>query len=310
MKTTAVLLLVILALSPVPAHAQTPGGISGGLDSLLEFLRQLQQQIEQIFGWMWSVIDYTDAARESLAPILDRVYSAQVLAKRIQALATGLPARVQAMLNALAARLRSVVAPRPTTPRWIVEQVITANPNGDTAELARKLDQVTEQNATALAAARNAAETAQTTADQVAQDTSPQADAEAAIAAAQELAQRAQDTPSTRAAMQLLVEAMAAQIDQGSRMAVHLIGRDTAMIQQQTLLSQQLAIVADRLAGAVEQQNAQQKELLARRSAAAASVIESQRQTYGEIAQGLLGLNSQQRQAAMDQFFVALRGGP
>lgn len=310
MKISVLALLLVVTLAAAPAQAQVPGGEFGGLDALLGFLRQLEQQVEQIIAWMWEVVDYTDAARESLAPILDRVHSAQVIARRIDALAMSLPNRVQSSLNSLAARLRSVPAPRSGTPRWVVEQVIRSNPNGDTAHQARTLDQVTEQNATALATARSAAETARSTGQQVAQDLGPQADAQAAIAAARELALRAQNTPSTRAAMQLLVEALAAQMDQESRMAVHMIGRETAVIQQQTLLSQQLAAVVDRLAAVTEQQNAQQKELLARRTAAAASVVESQRQTYSEIAQGLLTLNSGQRQQAMERFFTALTGRP
>ena len=310
MKTMAVALLLVGTLGVTPAHAQIPGGDFGSLDELFAFLRQLQQQIEQAFAWMWDVLDDTDAARESLAPILDRVYSAQVLAHRIESLGAGLPARVQSALNGLAGRLRAVATPRLGTPRWVLEQVITAAPNGDTAQQARTLDQVTEQNATALATARGAAETARATAHQVAEDISPQADAQAGIAAARELALRAQDTPSTRAAMQLLVEAMAVQIDLESRMATSQVGRQTAVIQQQTLLSQQLATVVDRLAAFIDQQNAQEKEQLARRSAAAATVIESQRQTYSEIAAGLLDLNSQQRQQAMDQFFDQLTGWP
>src|SRR5439155_12924555 len=134
MKTTAIALLLVGTLAAAPAHAQIPGGDFGSLDELFAFLRQLQQQIEQTFAWMWNVLDYTDAARESLAPILDRVYSAQVLARRIESLAAGLPARVRAALNGLAGRLRSVATPRPWTPRWVVEQVITTSPNGETAQ--------------------------------------------------------------------------------------------------------------------------------------------------------------------------------
>lgn len=310
MKTFLTALLLVLALAAAPAYAQVPSGDFGGLDALLGFLRQIEQQVEQIIARMWEVIDYTDPARESLAPILDRVHSAQVIARRIDALALSLPGRVQSSLNSLAARLRSVASPRPGTPPWVVEQVITANPDGETARRARTLDQVTEQNATALATARSAAETARATGQQVARDLSPQMDAQAGIAAARELALRAQQTPSTRAAMQLLVEALAAQIDQQSRMAVHMVGREAAAIQQQTLLSQQLAAVVDRLAAVAEQQTAEQKELLARRTAAAAGVVESQRQTYGEIAQGLLTLNSSERHQAMERFFLALTGRP
>src|SRR5205809_7343751 len=145
MKTTAIALLLV-TMAAAPAHAQIPGGDFGSLDELFAFLRQLQQQIERTFAWMWDVLDYTDAARESLAPILDRMYSAQVLARRVESLAAGLPARVRAALNGVAARLRSVAVPRRWSPRWVVEQVITAVPNGETAQQARILDQVTEQN--------------------------------------------------------------------------------------------------------------------------------------------------------------------
>ncbi len=310
MKTTGIALLLVVALGAAPVRAQIPGGDFGGFDALLGFLRQFEQQIEQIFAWMWDVLEYTDAARESLAPILDRAYSAQVLARRIESLAAGLPGRVRSALNGLAGRLRAVSAPRPGTPRWVVEQVIRADPNSETAQQARTLDRVTEQNATALATARSAAETARVAAQQIAEDRSPLRDAQAAISAARELALRAQHTPSTRAAMQLLVEAMAAQIDQQSRMAVSLVGRQTAVIQQQSLLSQQLASVVDQLAAVIAQQNAQEKEQLARRSLAAATVMESQRQTYSEIAQGLLALNSEERQQAMDRFFDVLTGRP
>ncbi len=307
MKTIIVLLLV-LALAAPPAFAQSVDPGLESLDDLLSFLRQLWQQIDQVFEWVWQLTDYADTARESLAPILDRAYSAQVLARRIESLIAGLPERVQSTLTALANRLRTVPAPQPAKPRWVLEQVISADPNSDTAQQARKLDQVAEQNATALASVRSAAEVARAAAQQVARDMSPQSDAMAAVAAARELALRAQDTPSTRAAMQLLVEAMAAQIDQQSRMAMHQVGRQSALIQQQTLLSQQFATMVDRLAAMIDQQNAQQKEQLARQTAAAANVVESQRQTYREIAQSLLELNSQQHQQAMDQFFTMLTG--
>ena len=308
MKTVIVLLLAI-ALGAPPAHAQGLGTDFESLDELFGFLRQLEQQIQQVFEWVWQLTDYTDAARESLAPILDRVYGAQVLARRIESLAAGLPGRARSTLTGLAGRLRTVPAPRPAKPRWVIEQVITAAPDSDTAQGARKLDQVAEQNAMALASVRSAAEAARTAAQQVAVDMRPQADAAAAVAAARELALRAQQTPSTRAAMQLLVEAIAAQIDQQSRMGVHLVGRETALIQQQTLFSQQLATMVDRLAAIIDQQNAEQKDQLARRTAAAANVIESQRQTYHEIAQSLLALSPQERQQAMDEFFYALTGG-
>ncbi len=229
MRSTAAVCLLVLPLGVAPAHDQIPEP-DPGLDALSAFLRQLEQQIEQLSGWMRALVDSADAEREFLAPILDRAHSAQVLARRIESLAAGLPGRLQAALRSLANRLRSIPTPRPATPPWVVEQVITRDPTSAIARQARMLDQVAAQNAAALTATRSAAEVAQMAAQQVAQDLSPVMDAQAAIAAARELALRAQTTPSTRAAMQLLVAAVAAQLDQQSRTGIHMIGRQTALI--------------------------------------------------------------------------------
>jgi hypothetical protein len=310
----AAVLAVILAL-PAPAAAGLSAGAvpiaqAPGLDALLQFLRQLQQQIYQVSAWLWSLTDPTDALREQLAPILDRVYAAQDLAQRIQALAASLPASLQWVFGALAARLRALPAPRAGTPRWTIERVIQTQPAGPVAEQARALDRVLEHNATALAGARTAAETARTAAQEVADDPRPGADAEAAVAAAQELAARAQTTPSTRAAVQLLVEAFAAQMDQHARMALHVVARQTAVIQQQALLGQQLATVVDRLATAIDLQNAQQKEALRQQVHGLYNQLEGQRQTYGELTGALLELNSDERRRAREALFRALREGP
>jgi hypothetical protein len=187
--------------------------------------------------------------------------------------------------------------------------VIHASPQGETAQQARALDEATEQNVAALATALSATETAQATASQVVEDLSPQVDTQAALSAARDLAVRAQVTPSTRAAMQLLVEAIAAQIDQQSHTAASVIGRQTASIQQQTLLSLQLAAVVDRLVALNDQENAHQKEQVAQHAAAGAGLLESQRQTFAAIVQSLQMLNSAQQQQGMDRFFAVLTRG-
>ena len=81
--------LVMTVLGAVPVEACCPGGDWNPADGLLTFLSQLQQQIEEILAWIGGVADYSDAAYHSLAPILDRAYSAQVLARRVEALAAG-----------------------------------------------------------------------------------------------------------------------------------------------------------------------------------------------------------------------------
>lgn len=301
--------LVLTVLAAVPADASYPGGDWTTEDELLTFLSQLRRQIDGILAWIGRVADYPDMAFQSLAPILDRTYSAQVLAQRVDALATGVPRRFQAVLRGLAGRLRAIPLPRPGTPRWIIEQLIHASPHGETAQQAQALDQFTEENVAALATALSATEAAQIAASQIVEDVSPQAEAQIGMAAARDLAIRAQYTPSTRAAVQLLVEAMAVQIDQQSHIAESVIGRQTAAIQQQTLLSLQLATVVERLATLNDQENAHQKDRLAQRAAAGVGLFESQRQTFAGIAQSLLALNSPQQQQEMDRFFAVLTTG-
>ncbi|HEX9533414.1 MAG TPA: hypothetical protein VGA58_11665 [bacterium] len=301
--------LVMTVLGAVPAEACCPGGDWNPADRLLTFLSQLQQQIEEILAWIGGVADYSDAAYHSLAPILDRAYSAQVLARRVEALAAGMPSRFQAALRGLAARLRVIPLPRLGSPQWVIEQVIHASPQGETAQQARALDQVTEENVATLATALSVTEVAQISASQVVEDLSPQVEAQVAVSAARDLAIRAQYTPSTRAAVQLLVEAMAAQIDQQSHSTISVIGRQTAAIQQQTLLSLQLAAVVDRLATLNDQENAHHKERLAQRTAAGVGLFESQRQTFVGVTQSLLALNSSQQQQEMERFFAVLTKG-
>ncbi|OLC28440.1 MAG: hypothetical protein AUH31_09195 [Armatimonadetes bacterium 13_1_40CM_64_14] len=301
--------LVLTVLGAVPVEASLPGGDWNTEDGLLIFLSQLHRQIDGILAWIAGVADYSEAAFQSLAPIFDRAYSAQVLARRIDGLATGGPRRFQEVLRGFAGRLRTIPLPRPGTPRWVIEQVIHASPHGETAQQAQALDQVTEENVAALATALSATEAARIAASQIVDDLSPQAQAQVAMSAARDLAIRAQYTPSTRAAVQLLVEAMAAQIDLQSHTAESVIGRQTAAIQQQTLLSLQLAAVVDRLATLNDQENAHQKDRLAQHTAAGVGLFESQRQTFAEIAQSLLTLNSLQQQQEMDRFFAVLTKG-
>ncbi len=301
--------LVMTVLGAVPVEACCPGGDWNPADGLLAFLSQLHQQIEEVIAWIGRVAGDSDAAYHPLAPILDRAYGARVLARRIDALATGMPSRFQTALRSLAARLRMIPLPRLGSPRWVFEQVIRASPQGETAQQAQALDQATEENVDALATALSATEAAQISASRIVEDLRPQVDAQVAISAARDLAIRAQYTPSTRAAIQLLVEAMAAQIDQQSHTAVSVIGRQTAAIQQQTLLSLQLAAVVDRLATLNDQENENQKERLAERTAAGVGLFESQRQTFAEVAKSLLALNSLQQQLEMERFFAVLTKG-
>ena len=301
--------LIMTILGAVPVEAYSPAGDWNTVDRLPIILRQLHQQIGEILAWIGRVGDYSDAARQSLIPVLDRAYSAQVLARRIDALATTVTSQFQAVLRDLAGRLRAIPLPRPGSPRWVIEQVIQASPQGDTAQQAQALDQATEQNVAALATALSATEAAQSVASQIVEDLGPQVEAQMALSAARDLAVRAQYTPSTRAAVQLLVEAMAVQIDQEGHNAASVIARQTALIQQQTLVSLQLAAVVDRLATLNDQGTADKKDRLAQRAAAGAGLFESQRQTFAKISQSLLALNSPQQQQEMEHFFAVLTKG-
>lgn len=308
MRDAALAFLLVITLAASPAQASSFSDDSA-LGELFNFFRLLHRQIEETLAWIGQATDYSDPMREFLVPILDRAYSAQELTRRLDALAASLPRRVQAVLVDLASRLRRAPQPRPHTPRWVIEQVIHGSPQGETAQQAQVLDQVTEQNVAALATALGAAETARLAASQVVHDDGPRTSEYDGVSAARDLAVRAQYTPSTRAAMQLLVEAIATQIDQQAHASAAVIGRQTASIEQQTLLSLQLATVVDRLVALNDQENARQKDRFASRVAAGASLLESQRQTLSGIAQSLLRLNSARQQQEMDRFFSVLTGG-
>src|SRR3989442_12295127 len=100
--------LVLTVLGAVPVEASLPGGDWNTEDGLLIFLSQLHRQIDGILAWMAGDADYSEAAFQSLAPIFDRAYSAQVLARRIDGLPTGRPRRVPEVVGGFAGPLPRV----------------------------------------------------------------------------------------------------------------------------------------------------------------------------------------------------------
>lgn len=265
---------IVILLLAAPAHAAPAGQVP---TPLWDLLSQLQQLYRQLWQWVSGVLDTaTDEVREQLSPLLDTVHAARALGEWVSALARGMPSDVQWMLQRVAWRLQAAPAPRPGTGRAVVQQVATAAPDSEVAERARAMDRLSAETSVAVARARAAQATGARVAEGVVGDPTPRVVAEHAQQAARELAARGQATPSTRAAVQLLVEAFAASMDLQSRYHLDLVTRLNALVQQQVALGEQLTVNTERLAAAVELLNAEQKAELARQTTAAVAMLQQQ----------------------------------
>jgi hypothetical protein len=311
---SCILALALVAALAAPAFAgpsvagiMPAESIFDGLNWLLNFLTQIQQQINQLFGWTQMLLNPMDALREKIAPILDRVYGVQTLATRIQAIIASLPAQLQWTFGDLVKRLLALRAPTPGTAEDILAKTIKADSSGPVAQRAQALDDLLESNVKALAEARASAETAKDLSKQMAEDSGPKTLAEAQVNAAKEIFERAQTTPSTRSAMQLLIEAFAAQMDQTARWNMHALGREGAMIQSQALLATQLSTVVDRLATSIDLQNAQQKQQLLTQVHGAYATIASTAATYTDMLAVVTDINSESTAQRRQKLFDSLR---
>lgn len=313
MIRTGITLLVLLAIAATPAAASSlpamipETDVFAEQDWLISFVQSIERQIDQTFRWMWSLVNSTDTLRERIAPILDRVYAAQTLSWRIQAIINGLPSQLQWTFGNLVSRLRALPAARPGTAEDVLSRAVKADPNGPLAQQAQALDDLLESNAKALAEARAASATAADLAKKTAEDAKPIAFAQEQVQAAQEIFERAQTTPSTRAAMQLLIEAFAAQMDQYARWNIHALGREAALVQSQALLAQQLFTVVDRLATAIDLQNARQKQELLSQVHGTYAILSGTASTYTDMADVMLGINSAAREQRRRAFLDGLR---
>jgi hypothetical protein len=298
---TSVLLILALAApasaGTVSLQAQSP---------IWEFLRQLQQLYWQLWGWVSGQLDEaTDKVREGISPVLDTVYAAKALAQWVADMARYMPGDFRYLLERAVSRLRTPPSPRRGTPRYVAEQVVKAQPAGPVAERAQALDRLTAENTVAANKVRAAQQANEQAAAAVIGDRAPEASAAAAQKAARDLAARAQNTPSTRAAVQLLVEAFAAQMDLQARYHLDLAARLGALVQQQVTLGQQLTTSTERLAAAVELLNEQQKQQLVEQTTAAVATLQQNSSAMEAVVRAAAAMRDRSGEATL---YDALRG--
>jgi hypothetical protein len=286
-----ILALAVPAAAPVSLQAAHP---------MLEFLRQLQQLYWQLWRWVFGQLDEaTDRVREGVSPVLDTVYAAKALAHWVADMARYMPGDFRYLLERAADRLRTPASPRPGTPRYVAEQVVRSQPTGPVPARAHALDTLTAENTVAATKARAAQQANERAAAAVVADRTPEAAATAAQQAARELAARAQNTPSTRAAVQLLVEAFAAQMDLQARYHLDLVARLGALVQQQVALGQQLTTNTERLAAAVELLNEQQKQQLVEQTAAAVATLQQNSSAMEAVVRAAAAMRDRSGETAL-----------
>ncbi len=235
-----VMMLVLLLVSAVPgrALAASPVAQVGDLTLLLQWLRQLQALLDQLDQWRTLILDQITAWQNAVLEPLTPLFQIADLTAAIQQQLTQLPARFQTTLQSLLTKFQSLPAPKPGSPGWTYQQYAQQNP-----ALLAKARQIA---ATEVMAATTTTET-QATADmsgdiarQVVSDTALPAATLDAIAAAQALAEAAPDIPSTRSGIQMLIAALAAQMQQHASYAQGLADRLQGLNQQEALSAREL----------------------------------------------------------------------
>jgi hypothetical protein len=304
MRVAALVLVAVLVLV-TPAHAA--GSPVDYLNQVLQFLQQVWQKLDQMYDWMWQLTRTLDPVLDRISPLLDRAYAVKDLAEWVKNAALGLPEELRWVLGSLENKLRNAATPKPWTTPWLVQEIAKQAPDSETVKKARGLDEMAVKAEVSAAAARATAEKVRESARKVSEDTSPAADVEAGSLAAQEIMARVQSAPSTRAAVGILTEAVAAQMDQLSRMSMHSINRLTTMISQQAALSQQIATSVDLLAQAVQQQNEMMKDEFNASVKAASEMLQGQVKTYSEMGAATLGIVSPELDRSAEEYFKALR---
>ncbi len=257
----AVVAAVVVALLAQPAMAQAGGAAAGSPSSeLWALLRQIQRKISEITSWIWSQVnDAVDAIRSNLSPVIDTYHAVNSIARWVESMANSLPAEFSSILRGTVDRLRNVAEPRPGTFASAVQKLIEEKPDSELARAIRAREEMSAASEVNVAKARISQKVAEGVARSFAEDTSAEINVQVASASARELAARAQHTPSTRAAVQLLIEGFAAFMDQQAHQNSDISSRLTSLVQQQALLSQQLTTIAEQSSTLVQLIADQQK---------------------------------------------------
>jgi hypothetical protein len=225
-------LLVLLAL-PAQALAAPPVAQADPLRWLLEWLRRLQAFLDEVERWRVLLVEQIDAWQQAVLEPLTPLYQIGDLAEAIRRQLARLPVRFQGTLQALLAKLQSLPAPQPGSPGWTYRRYAEQNP-----ALVAKARQmaITEVMAAATTTETRAmAEMSGEVARELVADPTLPAAALDAAAAAQALAEAARTIPSTRAGVQMLIAAMAAQMQQHASYTQGLANRLQGLSQQEAL---------------------------------------------------------------------------
>lgn len=279
------------------------GGVpsaSGGTSpfSASSWLAQLQQWTTNTAGQTAGSVWSEWGSEWGQAP--DYSYSTGTIVQELQQIAATLPSSVSQWVNGLAARLQGAPAPQAGTPQASATQLAQGEPTF--AARAHAVQQSQVAATAAQATAQAAAQQAQQVAQQVTQDQTPQAEASASGAVAQDAQAALQSAPSTRAAVEVMGAALTQQGAQQAQQLAAMAARLDALLTQQAqvaLILSQTVAASTTATGVVAQQLEQQLEDQAH---AAASDQQAQAGAVGGIMTELQYLNQAPQDGTLDKF--------
>lgn len=240
MKDALPVVLILLMLFAVPGQALAAPVVAqaDGLTWLLEWLRRLQAMLDEVERWRMLLIEQIDAWQITVLEPLAPLYQISDLADAIRRQLTRLPGRFQGTLRTLLTKLQSLPAPQPGSPGWTYRQYAEQNP-----ALRAKARQIAITEVMAAATTTEtramAAMSGDIARELLADTTLPVATLDA-VAAAQALAHAASNIPSTRSGIQMLIAAMAAQMQQQAIYTQSLANRLQGLNQQEALSAREL----------------------------------------------------------------------
>jgi len=234
----AVIALILLVTIPTQALASPTTAQAGGLTQLLEWLRRIQAFLDEVERWRLLLVEQIDAWQAQMLEPLVPLYQIGDMAEAIRQQLARLPLRFQGTLQALLRKLHTLPAPQPGSPGWIYRRYAEQNPA--IREKARQMVASEVMAAATTTETRAMAEMSGDLARELVTDTTLPAAALDAVAAAQALANAAPNIPSTRAGIQMLIAAMAAQMQQHAAYTQGLANRLQGLSQQEALEAREM----------------------------------------------------------------------
>ncbi len=240
MRVALLVLIAVLLVAAAPGRALAAPVVAqvDGLTLLLEWLRRLQSFLDELERWRVLLMEQIDVWQSAVLEPLAPLSQMSDLAEAIRQQLGRLPLRFQATLQALLTKLQTLPAPPPGSPGWTYRQYAEQNP-----ALRAKARQIATSEVMAAATTTETRATAEMSGDVarglVADTTLPAATLDA-VAAAQALARAAPNIPSTRSGIQMLIAALAAQMQQHATYAQGLANRLQGLSQQEALSAREL----------------------------------------------------------------------